>query len=306
LKKYLIDPALSQFKGQLHIHTKTSDGRLTQQESFEKYKAQGYNFLAFTEHNKLTYSEIRDGVLILSGVETDCNIMEPLNRAAYHIVGVGMDTEKYVAAQRPATPQQLIDALKAAGGFVIAAHPAWSLIQAEELYPLENYDAIEVMNWVSQVRHQRGDSSQQLDKLMSRGVPKLMVANDDVHYYEEDFAGTATIAVCEKLENDCVLNALKAGSMYATCGPRIKSLYAENGELHVECSDAGKIYFISDCFFTDYEKSLRWHFADEKPLNGAVYTPHKNDTHVRVEIIDKNGNKAWSQYISANLINETK
>lgn len=298
MKKYFIDPSLCQFKGQLHIHTENSDGQLPQEASFARYKAEGYDFLAFTEHNRPTPAETREGIVILSGVELDRNIMEEHKRAAYHIVGVGFDTEKYVACPRPSSPQALIDSLKAAGGFVIMAHPSWSLIGADELNELDNYDAVEVMNWVSMVRHQRGDSSVQTDKLMSYGKPKILLASDDVHYYQEDFAGTATIAVCEKKDNDSIMAALFGASSYATCGPAIKSLYAENGRLHVECSDAEKIFFMSDCFFTDYENSLRWHFAQGEPLSHASYTPHKNDTHVRVEIIDKNGAKAWSNYIN--------
>ena len=302
MKKYFIDPTLSQFKGQLHIHTKNSDGELSQQESFEKYKAEGYDFIAFTEHNRPTPAEVRDEVVILSGVELDCNIIEPHNRVAYHIVGIGFDTEKYVACQKPAPAQDLIDSLKAAGGFVVMAHPAWSVMGADELNKLENYDAVEVMNWISMEYHQRGDSSAQTDKLMSYGKPKTLLASDDVHYYKRDFAGTATIAVCDKKDNDTIMSALFNKSCYATCGPRIKALYAENGRLHVECSDADKIYFISEAFFTDYNDSKRWHFADSIPLNSACYTPHKFDTHVRVEIIDKNGNKAWSNYIDVNEI----
>ena len=300
MKKYFIDPSLTQFKGQLHIHTTNSDGKLTQKESLEAYKARGYSFLAFTDHNKLTHGELRDGVLILSGIEMDHNIMEHGKRAAYHILGIDVDENTFVNPEKDT--QKQIDAVKAAGGIAVVAHPAWSIISAEEIAVLENYDAVEVMNWVSEVYHDRGESSQQTDKLMSQGKVPLLFASDDVHYYERDFAGTATVAVCDKLERKVITDAIKSGSMYATCGPEIKSLYAENGTLYLQCSEAEKVFFISDTFFTNYNESLRWHYAGENPVTQAQYTPCKNDTHVRAVVVDKNGKKAWSNYIDINKI----
>ena len=51
---------------------------------------------------------------------------------------------------------------------------------------------------MSEVYHDRGESSQQTDKLMSVGRPPLLFASDDVHYYDRDLAGTATVAVCDR------------------------------------------------------------------------------------------------------------
>ena len=301
MKKYFIKPEMPQFKGQLHIHTTNSDGAYTPEEALEAYKKNGYDFIAFTEHNSFTPGGMHDGVLVIGGIELDKNIIEEKYRAAHHIIGIDLDGERFVLPERGADPQKLIDALKAAGGMVIYAHPAWSMVSAEEIKPLRGIDAVEVMNGVSQVFHERGDSSQQMDKLVSEGYVYNMVASDDVHYYKGELAYTATYAVCDSLEGVC--GALRSGSTYCSTGPRFKSLYAENGKIFVECTEAEKILFMSDIFYSSRE---RFHVSEGEPFTCASYTPCANDTHIRVEIVDKNGRKAWSNYIDVNEIINTK
>lgn len=63
-------------KGQLHIHTTHSDGRLTPQQAADVYAAMGFDFIAFTEHDHLlktsyrkAIEEIRTDLLVFFGVE---------------------------------------------------------------------------------------------------------------------------------------------------------------------------------------------------------------------------------------------
>lgn len=297
MKKYFIHPETPRFKGQLHFHTTNSDGAYTPEEALKAYKQKGYDFVAFTEHNKVTPSGVREGVSVLSGIELDCNIIQEKYRAAHHIIGIDFDPEKFVLPPKGSDTQTLIDAIKNAGGIVIYAHPAWSMVGAEEIKPFKGIDIIEVMNGVSQVFHERGDSSQQTDKLMSEGYVYGLVASDDTHYYKGDFAYTATVALCDSIED--VPAALRSGSTYCTTGPAIKSLYAEDGKLFVQCDEAEKILFMSDIFYSTAE---RFHVSEGEPYTSASYTPCPNDNYVRVEIVDKNGRKAWSNYISVNDI----
>jgi len=63
-------------KGQLHIHTTYSDGRLTPQQAADVYAGMGFDFIAFTEHDHLLRSsyrkaieEIRTDLLVFFGIE---------------------------------------------------------------------------------------------------------------------------------------------------------------------------------------------------------------------------------------------
>lgn len=63
-------------KGQLHIHTTCSDGKLTLQQAADLYASMGFDFIAFTDHDHLLKSnyreaieEIRTDLLVFFGIE---------------------------------------------------------------------------------------------------------------------------------------------------------------------------------------------------------------------------------------------
>ena len=50
----LFDPKLPFFKGNLHCHTTVSDGKLSPDEVVALYRDLGYDFLALTDHRRLS------------------------------------------------------------------------------------------------------------------------------------------------------------------------------------------------------------------------------------------------------------
>jgi hypothetical protein len=65
-----------QLKGQLHIHTTFSDGRLTPQEAADIYEALGFDFIAITDHDHLIRPGYREaiervdsGLIVFYGIE---------------------------------------------------------------------------------------------------------------------------------------------------------------------------------------------------------------------------------------------
>ena len=63
-------------KGQLHIHTTYSDGKLTPQQAADVYASMGFDFIVFTDHDHLLKSnyreaieEIRTDLLVFFGIE---------------------------------------------------------------------------------------------------------------------------------------------------------------------------------------------------------------------------------------------
>ena len=55
------------FKGNLHTHTNRSDGRLSPEESVALYREHGYDFMALTDHWKLSGNAVHEnGMLLLS------------------------------------------------------------------------------------------------------------------------------------------------------------------------------------------------------------------------------------------------
>ena len=57
-------------KGNLHMHTANSDGRLTYDEAVSVYEQAGYDFIAVTDHWKVSAQCTSDGgMLLLPGCE---------------------------------------------------------------------------------------------------------------------------------------------------------------------------------------------------------------------------------------------
>jgi predicted metal-dependent phosphoesterase TrpH len=63
-------------KGQLHIHTTFSDGRLTPQATADVYKGLGYDFIAYADHDHLLKTSYREAIeavktpmLVFFGIE---------------------------------------------------------------------------------------------------------------------------------------------------------------------------------------------------------------------------------------------
>jgi hypothetical protein len=92
------------------------------------------------------------------------------------------------------------------------------------------------------------------------------------------------------LTRNAIMDALRKGNFYASCGPRFHSIEfdPETGVVDVECSrDVQEVVFKSNTPWPDkgYQK-----------ISGsgrASYRIMYEDRYVRIELIDDRGRKAW-------------
>ena len=82
----LFDEGLNWYKGNTHMHTTISDGRLAPEDAIELYRAKGYDFLAITDHRIMSYSRMDGNILLTGGVEFDYMLADQ----CIHIIGIGM------------------------------------------------------------------------------------------------------------------------------------------------------------------------------------------------------------------------
>ncbi|MBR6554998.1 MAG: CehA/McbA family metallohydrolase [Clostridia bacterium] len=283
-------------KGNLHTHTTISDGQRSVEESAALYKAAGYEFLAITDHHKNYMGGEMDGLLLLAGVELHNNGFSPIRRC-YHITGIGIQQPVEIPSNSP--PQDLVNALRDAGAFVTLAHPAWSLMTYEEVDALEGYDAIEIWNGVSGVYSGRGDSSAYIDVLAARGKLVPFTAVDDTHYYKKDqFSGFVRVKTTECTQ-DAIIEALRSGQFYSSQGPEIHQITIddETNVVSVETSPLQSVIFYTDSF---YAPGRVVEAEEGGAVTQASYTPTRWDHVVRVEGIDHEGKRVWSNYIKLN------
>lgn len=109
-------------RGQLHAHTTFSvDGRMTPAEAAEAYGALGFDFVCFTDHDRVWPGcEWRGRVLVVPGEES--TLFRPVPPLGRHLLRLFV-TEPVSRLARAAAK---MNAALRAGGLLAAAHPAWT------------------------------------------------------------------------------------------------------------------------------------------------------------------------------------
>lgn len=278
-------------KGNLHVHTTRSDGKLSPEAVMDLYRAAGYDFLALSDHKKvLTPTIERNGLLGIQSVEFDFN----LPGQVMHIVGMGVPEEIGEKISSASGPQNAIDAINEMGGVAILAHPAWSLNTPDVMCALRGVCAAEIYNTVSGLpwNADRADSSSLLDACAASGHAFNLVATDDAHFYNGDSCQSWTMVAAEENTPEAIKAALRKGDFYATRGPEIHRIEFDGETVSVDCSPARAIWFPSE---------LPWganRVVTGENLTHAEYKLHPSlRRFVRVVIEDANGKRAWSNPI---------
>ncbi len=141
-----------EYSGNIHIHTRRSDGTATVQDLAKAAQHAGLDFLIVTDHNVLPKEEegYYRGVLVLVGEE-----VHTPRALENHLLCIGVEEDVSSFAD---DPQAVIDAVKAQGGLTFLAHPIErSAPLVPETYPWVNwrvrgFTGIELWNYMSSFR----------------------------------------------------------------------------------------------------------------------------------------------------------
>lgn len=274
------------FKLALHLHTTRSDGSKTPEEVAVRYKADGYDAMAFTDHWQYGEGGELCGLKILSGCEYNIGDHNAL-KGVMHIVGIGMRSRPEVTPSN--TRQQVVDAINASGGVAVLAHPAWSMNTTEDGAALSGVGFTEIYNAVSEAgQSMRPYSDSFVDACANRGLYYGVLATDDAHYYDgvDDRKGWVMVEADEPTEEQ-LKNGLMRGNFYASQGP---DLYVklQGRTLIIDCSPASVIGVLSNLVWAS------GHVVRGNGLTHFEYEIKDNEKWVRVEIADENGKRAWS------------
>ena len=283
----LFDERLPFFKGNTHMHTTCSDGRLSPQDAIARYARAGYDFIALTDHRTVSPERIEQGVLVLSGVELDYR----LDVQVVHITGLGLrEPFDARAACQPGTgPEDGVTAIRAAGGRAILAHPAWSLNTLSVLPRLRGVSALEIFNSVSRSpwNGDRAESASFSDLASTAGTYLPVVCADDAHFYDGDECQAFICVNAPACTREALLSALDAGRFYASRGPRIEQVEVASGRVVVRTSPARRVIFYSNLVWTDGR------CVQGSGMREAAYALQRGERFVRVEVVDDAGRKAY-------------
>ncbi len=279
------------YKVGLHVHTTLSDGIKTPEEAAMIYKNAGFDAIAITDH--WVYGEEAEisGLKIISGCEYNLGASDT-SVDVMHIVGVGLKkSPDYITKE--STRQEIIDAIKQNGGFVILAHPAWSLNSPDDAVSLLGIDAVEIYNTVSDVNQSsRPYSGYFVDLLANKGVIYPLIATDDTHYYDGNDETKSYIMVNSESDSaEDILEAVRQCRFYATQGPELY-VKRESNKIIADCSECVHIDFLSNSAWAR-DKMVR-----SEGVTHAEYTIKQWEKWIRVEVKDKYGNCAWSNIIN--------
>ena len=273
-------------KVNLHMHTTRSDGAHSPTTALRIYRNEGYDAVALTDHWRFGEGGIDEGMTVLSGAEY--NLAGDTGKGGvFHILSIGAEREpEIVGDDDTADPQQVIDAIHAAGGLAILAHPAWSLNTPEQIMRLHGFDATEIYNSVSGVHEsRRPDSSIIVDQLGARGLFLPLVADDDTHYYDSDRCFAWIMVKADDASRESLLPAIRRGDFYATEGPEVH-IRVEGNEAIITCSPCREVAVFSDAVWVDKR------MIEGEDLREVRVPVVKYEHFVRARVTEKEGRQA--------------
>lgn len=274
------------YKLGLHVHTTLSDGRQTPQQVAERYKENGYDAIALTDHWHYGAGGRLEGLHVLSGCEYNSRGHDGI-AGVMHIVGIGM--EKEPALTRESSRQQIVDGINDAGGIAVLAHPAWSMNTVNDALALEGIHHTEVYNAVSEAHQSmRAYSENFVDLCANEGVYYQLLATDDAHYYDGSDDGKGWVMVkAAELSDEAILQALRGGEFYSTQGPELY-VKRQGNKFTVDCSGCTYVAALSNLSWTNGRIVRGEH------ITHFEYECKETEKWLRIQACDAAGRLAWS------------
>lgn len=301
-------------KGSTHVHAIASgDSREPLAGVIAWYEGRHYDFIALTDHNRVTPTEQGRSLIVLSGSELTFNPSgcvpagDPTGRCRIHVNALGVTARpagkiewanRHTKERAVMYEAALAEARTLGAQVVQINHPQWYWGMTGELLAelgRRGAQLVEIEN-VQFDRWNRGDaehpSTEQLwDDALSRGVTMWGVASDDAHDYEDHHgrwpAGGGWIVVRARRDPRAILESLAAGRFYASTGVTLTRAAAEDGELVVEVGPDERGSYVID--FVENGK-----LADSVQGKSARRAIPQSG-YLRAVVTRDDGAKAWVQ-----------
>ncbi|MGH1345073.1 MAG: CehA/McbA family metallohydrolase [Nannocystales bacterium] len=307
-------------KGQLHLHSDASgDSETPAADVVRWYRDHAYDFIVFTDHNRVTEAPSPSGMLVLPGVELTQNLerCSPPPQAGHqcllHVNALVVDPTQVKQAATldvPHSDERVeifahgLHLAESLGGLAQLNHPNFHYAaNAQQLSALvdRGLTLFEVANeaWDS---NNEGDSTHPStealwDSVLSGGRRLYGTATDDAHHYYDaaarDEAGEPVftgdvgfVVVRAERTPHAIRDALRAGEFYASTGVFLEDVSFDGGVLEVRGTDSLSIAFIAD----GGER------VQTVPGPHARYdTRGKGHSYIRAVVTDQDGRRAWVQ-----------
>ncbi|MCV6584486.1 MAG: CehA/McbA family metallohydrolase [Marinibacterium sp.] len=288
------------WRGNLHTHSTNSDGVLSPEEVCRRYKAEGYDFIALTDHfvglwnYPITDTKpFRDNQFTtILGAELHSGALE--NGELWHILAVGLpedfapsNSPHFFPVEGAETGAEIAQRARDAGAFVAIAHPEWSGLTTADARAITAAHAVEVYNHGCAIGCDRPHGFYTLDQLLSEGRRLTLCATDDAHFHEPDHFGGWVMVKAEENTPQALLEALKAGHHYSTQGPEFRGVHWEDRHVVVETSAVASVIVQGQG-----SAAVAEHGESMTRTRIALDRLHRSPW-MRVSVIDRAGRRAW-------------
>lgn len=290
-------------RGNLHTHTKLSDGDAPPADVYAHYRDRGYAFLVITDHNTRTdparyAEEQRPGFVMIPGEEvTTLGAGKPVHVNAIcsraTIGGGAFPTVREALGWAVAR-------VKEQGAIALVNHPnfEWAL-SADDLPTARGAELLEIWSGHPHVRSEgdvlRPSHEALWTKMIDAGEAFAGVAVDDMHNlvdpskepravpqraWVEVFGAEVTeAAICE---------GLRRGRLYASAGPKVARLQVKGSSMAVRLAASGRVEFLG-------AEGALLSVVDAVAGEDASYELRGGERHVRARITGADGRRAWTQ-----------
>lgn len=285
----------------LHAHTTNSDGELPPWALAAHYRRAGFDVLATTDHWARTEIEgdAADGLVVIPSAELNAWLPDG---ADGHVLALGIDS---IPDRREPFPT-LAEAsrwIAEHGGISLLAHPRWTGATVAALADAPDVLGIEVYNAGCELECSRGLASDLWDEVLQTGRRCTAIATDDSHLPGYDSALAWTMVRATERTPAGVLDALRRGRSYGSCGPQIEQIEVTASEIHVRVSPSPWVALVSGPHDGGRVNAGRLGLCtrgtiSETTTDGLIVAARfehpSRSSWARLELADQQGRRAWS------------
>jgi hypothetical protein len=278
------------YKGNTHIHSTASDGGKTFAELAEMYAAEGYDFLFRTDHwvvSDVGDEGAGDPLLWLDGMEIDGH---DHSGAMYHAVCLGT----FAGLEREMGFVAALEAARAQGGISILAHPHWMGNSFADALRW-SFDGVEIYNHVCRWLNGKGDGRAYWSAMLDRTPNTLGFAVDDAHLRPEHpgWNGGWIMVNAPVCSQEAILDAIRAGRFYSTCGSEFYAIECDGNRVHVETSPVQFVRLVGPA-----HRGQRIGSFDGIRYREATLDIPPDWPYAHLEIEDERGRRAWTNTLT--------
>jgi hypothetical protein len=258
-------------KGQLHLHSNNSgDSQTPPADVIRWYASRGYDFIVFTDHERVTSGSSTSSMLVMPGAELTQNLRtcEPpppdgmsclLHVNALFVTpppGGHIPWPPVEGAARLGRYRRALAATKAMAGIAQLNHPNFDYAADAKLVTELARDGLALLEIANQAFDSNNDpadprhpSTEAIwDAVLTAGATVFGTATDDAHHYDDAPAAEARgeqvftgdrgfVMVRSRKDPIAIRDALARGDFYASTGMVLKRLERTAAALELEVSD---------------------------------------------------------------------